>query len=100
MNDLIVARTVQGFCDAYGVSVTTCYKLISEGKIEARKMGTRKTLITEASAWNWYQGLGLPGPISVPQTQVRANDGEEPRKQRRQYHRSHKGKCATAKVGE
>lgn len=96
----LIARTVKGFCQAYGVGVTTCYKLISEGKLEARKASARKTLITESSAKAWYDGLDLPGPLSVPQTQVRANDGEEPRRQRRQYHRSYKGKRATAKVGE
>jgi hypothetical protein len=53
MTDNIVARTVKGFCQAYGVGVTTCYKLIEEGEIEARKAGPRKTLIIEASAKAW-----------------------------------------------
>ncbi len=96
----VVARTVKGFCQAYGVGVTTCYKLISEGKIEARKVSARKTLITESSAKSWFYGLDLPGPLSVPKTRARANDGAEPRT--RPYHKSlqHKGKRATAKVGE
>ncbi len=81
----VVARTVKGFCEAYGVGVTTCYKLIAEGKLETRKVSPKKVLIIEASARAW---LGLPMFPSVSGTRDNAKDGEGMRKRR--YQRSSK----------
>jgi excisionase family DNA binding protein len=56
MADLVQARTVKGFCAAYGVGVTRTYELINQGKLVAIKDG-RKTLILESSARAWLEGL-------------------------------------------
>lgn len=50
------ARTVRGFCEAYGVGRSTAYELISEGRLVAVKAGNR-TLIVEDSARAWFGGL-------------------------------------------
>jgi excisionase family DNA binding protein len=52
----IVARTVKGFCEAYGVGRSRAYELINEGKLTTVKAGTR-TLITEESAQDWFNRL-------------------------------------------
>ena len=52
----VVARTIKGFCAAYGVGRTKAYELIAKGKLEVRKVGTR-TLITEDSAQRWFSAL-------------------------------------------
>jgi hypothetical protein len=56
MNDQTIARTIKGFCAAYGVGQTTTYGLIKRGILETRKAGLR-TLITEASARAWFESL-------------------------------------------
>ena len=56
MSDQTVARTIKGFCAAYGVGQTTTYDLIKRGILETRKVGLR-TLITEASARAWFESL-------------------------------------------
>lgn len=50
------ARTVQGFCRAYGIGRTATYELISEGRLQAKKFGKR-TLIMEDSAKAWLASL-------------------------------------------
>ena len=49
-----VARRVRDFCRAYGIGVTTAYKLEREGKIVMVRMGTRHTVVTEESAKRWF----------------------------------------------
>jgi hypothetical protein len=56
MTDSIVARTVKGFCKAYGVGRSRAYELINGGKLTVVKAGSR-TLITEESAQKWFSGL-------------------------------------------
>jgi excisionase family DNA binding protein len=56
MTDDIQARTVKGFCQAYGVSRSTVYELIKAGKLIAVKANNR-TLITEESAKAWFRNL-------------------------------------------
>jgi len=56
MSDQTIARTIRGFCAAYGVGQTTTYDLIKRGILETRKAGMR-TLITEASARAWFESL-------------------------------------------
>jgi hypothetical protein len=48
-----VARRLNDFCAAYGVGRTTAYKLAAEGKIEMVRIGTRHTVVLEASAKRW-----------------------------------------------
>lgn len=55
-----VAYPIPDFCARYGIGRTTAYRLIEEGKIEARKAG-RRTLIDADSAARWYAGL----PVGV-----------------------------------
>lgn len=52
----VQARTVAGFVAAYGIGVTTTYALIGAGKLRTVKVG-RRTLIVEASARAWFDGL-------------------------------------------
>ena len=61
MSDQTIARTIKGFCAAYGVGQTTTYDLIKRGILETRKAGMR-TLITEASARAWFEGLSAYSP--------------------------------------
>jgi hydrogenase maturation factor len=56
MTDSVVARTIKGFCEAYGVGRSRAYELINEGKLVTVKAGTR-TLITEESAQDWFNRL-------------------------------------------
>lgn len=72
----IQARTVAGFCAAYGVGVTTTYALISAGKLRTVKAG-RRTLIVEASAREWLLGLAhsvapCQAPASDERRRIRA----------------------------
>ena len=93
----VVARTVRGFCQAYGVGVTTCYKLIAEGILDARKMSARKTLITEDSARAWVASLN---PTHAPTHNFGAMPSEDWRRtaKKRRYHKSRapKGKMANS----
>lgn len=60
------ARTVQGFCRAYGIGRTAAYELISEGRLQAKKFGKR-TLIMEDSAKAWLASLShIPAHIQNP----------------------------------
>lgn len=61
MSDQTIARTIKGFCAAYGVGQTTTYDLIKRGILETRKAGAR-TLITEASARAWFESLDTYSP--------------------------------------
>ena len=81
----VVARTVQDFCRVYGIGETMCRKLIAEGKLEARKVSSRKILILEASARAW---LGVPMSVPLSGTSDHAIDGD--RQHRRRYQRSSK----------
>jgi excisionase family DNA binding protein len=55
-----VAHTVKGVIDCYGIQRTTVFKLIKDGKLEARKAGGR-TLITTASLERWFAALPKSG---------------------------------------
>jgi len=50
------AFSVRGFCEAYDISDSLAYELIAEGKLQARKMGS-KTLIDVTSAEAWFDAL-------------------------------------------
>jgi excisionase family DNA binding protein len=52
----VQARTVQGFCAAYGVSKSTVYELLGREILTAVKYGKR-TLILEDSAQEWFKSL-------------------------------------------
>ena len=56
-----IARTIKGFCQAYGVGKTTAYELIGAGQLRAVKAGKR-TLIDEESARVWYASLATEKP--------------------------------------
>jgi hypothetical protein len=83
MTDSIVARTVQGFCQAYGVSRSKAFELLAQGKLERRKVGAR-TLIPEDSARKWFDSTFLP--MSKARTSM--DVGGPPRTRR--YQRSSK----------
>jgi hypothetical protein len=86
----VIARTVRDFCRTYGIGKTLAYELMAAGKIEARKVSPKKTLILEASVLRWLAEC----PRSVPVSQTREDtNGSEPMR-KRQYHKSrvHKGK--------
>lgn len=51
-----IARTVAGFCAAYGVSRSRAYLLLANGDLRAVKDGKR-TLILEDSARAWLDRL-------------------------------------------
>jgi excisionase family DNA binding protein len=55
-----VARTVNDFCRAYGISRRQTYRLIENGKLEAVKVGTA-TRIIEKSARQWFDALPRMG---------------------------------------
>ena len=82
----VVARTVKGFCEAYGVGKTTCYKLIAEGKIEARKPSPKKLLITEESARAWVASL----PVCTHVSGTAECESLRTNAKRRRYQRSSK----------
>ncbi|GBR01099.1 excisionase family DNA-binding protein [Acetobacter oeni] len=48
--------TVKSVCDEYGIGRTYCYKLLSDGRISAVKLGG-KTLIKSASVDNYFSTL-------------------------------------------
>ena len=75
-----VARTVRGFCEAYGVGKSKVYELIAQGKLDVRKVG-RRTLIVEESAKAWFNAAAKPS-MDVPmyETPLTANESERPRK--------------------
>jgi excisionase family DNA binding protein len=50
------ALTVAAFCKAYGVGRTFAYRQIKEGRLVARKAGT-KTLIERDQAEQWLRSL-------------------------------------------
>jgi hypothetical protein len=84
----VVARTMKGFCEAYGVGITKAYELIADGTLEARKMG-RRVFIIEKSAQRWIAGL----PAHSLSHTSGAAAGESQRKSakergKRQYHKS------------
>ncbi len=56
MTDSAIARTVKGFCQAYGVKSTKAYELLNQGELTAVKAGKR-TLILEETAQKWFQSL-------------------------------------------
>jgi hypothetical protein len=60
----IMARTVKGFCEAYGVGRTMAYALMRDGTIAFRQVGDRR-LIVEASARAWFEAQPSE-PTSVP----------------------------------
>jgi hypothetical protein len=92
MND-IIARTVQDFCAAYGIGETMCRRLIAEGKLEARKVSSRRILILETSARAW---LGLPMFQPASAMRNHAIDGDIPRKRRYQRSSKYREKPHTA----
>ena len=91
--DDVQARTVAGFCKAYGIGKTAVYELLATGKLRAVKAGTR-TLILETSAKDWLSSLPVPVSDPVRQKRLGANRGEQP--QRRRYQRSSKFKASIA----
>ncbi|SFO74182.1 DNA binding domain-containing protein, excisionase family [Bradyrhizobium sp. Ghvi] len=50
------AVSLDRFCAENSVSRATCYREISAGRLEARKVG-RKTVITKAAAKAWLEAL-------------------------------------------
>ena len=48
MNTRPIAHSVNGACDAIGCGKTKLYDYIAEGRLDARKMGS-KTIITDES---------------------------------------------------
>lgn len=59
-----IARTVAGFCAAYGVGKTMAYELIERGVLQTKKAGKR-TLILEDSAIEWLNSLPRGGKHDV-----------------------------------
>ena len=51
-----VARTVKGFCQAYGISRASFYRLVDDGKLTVVKSGSR-TLVRESDAQAWMDRL-------------------------------------------
>ncbi len=49
-----VTITINAFCQIFGISRTTTYKLINQGRIETIKVG-RSTRITVRSAEAWFE---------------------------------------------
>lgn len=68
----IRARTIRGFCAAYGVSRSTAFRLLATGKLRGVRMGPRSTLILEESAREWLAGLPAQSPAHT-----QASDGVE-----------------------
>ena len=52
------AMTVKDFTQWAGVSRQTFYRLVAEGKITIRKVGTR-TLVLKSEAERWLAGLPI-----------------------------------------
>jgi hypothetical protein len=52
----IGALTISGFCRVYNVGRTFVYSEIAEGRLEARKAGSR-TIILKAEADRWAASL-------------------------------------------
>jgi excisionase family DNA binding protein len=52
----IGALTIGGFCARFNIGKTRLYEEIAEGRLPARKVGT-KTLISVADAERWFAGL-------------------------------------------
>jgi hypothetical protein len=83
----VVARTVQGFCEAYGLAKTKAYALIKSGTIETRKMGRRRFVIEE-SAQRWFHSLPMFPPMAKCEDQrTSANVSEKRRYQRSSKYR-------------
>ena len=80
----IVARTVKGFCHAYGPSRSGTYKLIAAGKLETRKIGTR-TYILEESALRLFAV-----PTTLPTSEVKTSVDAGRHAGKRPYHKSRK----------
>ena len=51
-----IARTVKGFCQAYGISRATLYRLVDNGTLTVVKCGSR-TLVLESDAKAWLASL-------------------------------------------
>lgn len=64
MNE-VRARTLKGFCIAYGVSRSRAYLLLASGKIRGVCLDGR-TLILEDSALEWLAGLPTYVPNYLP----------------------------------
>lgn len=64
--------TITYFCDEYGVSRSTCYRLRDSGAVPHVKVG-RSTRIRREDAERWYEGL----------SDSAANDDPEAEKQER-----------------
>ena len=47
------AFTINNFCEHYGIGRTLTYELLAEGKITAKKVGSR-TLIERSVAERWF----------------------------------------------
>lgn len=80
-----VARTVQGFCAAYGVSRATAYRLIAAGKLKTSKVFNR-TLVIEESA---RKLVGLPAqPPVQPPAEIENLGDRERQREKLPYHKS------------
>lgn len=64
ISDDIQFLTITGACRNYGIGRTYCYKLLSEKKIKAKKLGG-KTLISVHSMKNYFASLPdyVPGAV-------------------------------------
>ena len=50
------AKSIKNFCEAWGLSETTVYRLIASKRLRAVKVG-RKTLITADAERDWLASL-------------------------------------------
>ena len=54
------AMSIEQFCQRYGISRTSTYTEIREGRLRARKCG-RRTIIVDEDADKWLQHLPVIG---------------------------------------
>ncbi len=54
------SKTPKQLCAAHSFSLATFFRLVAAGKIEARKIG-RKTIITSEAEKNWLDSLPRAG---------------------------------------
>lgn len=58
--------TIREFCAQFSLGRTAAYRLLTEGRVEARKHGSR-TLIDAASAQRWAESLPAYAPTVAKQ---------------------------------
>jgi len=57
----IGALTVSGFCKLYNVGRTLAYSEIKAGRLTARKIGAKRTVILRSEADRWANSLPTVG---------------------------------------